>query len=268
MLDKGYYEELLKASAGKEKAWQATVVGVSGSTPAKPGMKMVVPLRSREFGNLGGGEAEHLVISKIRSEQPDQPYLQSFLLSESGSEAGEENALSTSMICGGKVTLFIEPLAAGKPLHIIGAGHCGRALAHLAGYCGFRPILLDNREEALSAVPTDFCADLLLTHYGDLEDLIEFGPDARIVIMTHGHAHDQEVLEQCLRKQFRYLGMIGSASKVAATKRRLGDKGFTPPELARVHAPVGLPIGSQTPYEIAVSILAQLIQLESLKSNS
>jgi len=83
--------------------------------------------------------------------------------------------------------------------------------------------------------------------------------------MTHGHAHDKQVLEQCLRREFAYLGMIGSASKVAQTFSRLKQQGFSDAELARVHAPIGLPIGSQTPFEIAVSIMAELISIHKRK---
>jgi len=82
------------------------------------------------------------------------------------------------------------------------------------------------------------------------------------VIMTHGHTHDQHVLELCLNKPFAYLGMIGSQKKVQATFTELLKKGHSQKQLDRVTAPVGLPIGSQTPYEIAVSILAQIISLD------
>jgi xanthine dehydrogenase accessory factor len=81
--------------------------------------------------------------------------------------------------------------------------------------------------------------------------------------MTHGHAHDREVLERCLARPHRYLGMIGSKTKVAATLARLKEKGFAQEDLDRVHAPIGLPIGSQTPAEIAVSIMAELIRFNS-----
>ena len=258
-----YYHFLLDFAQRNERAWQATVVDCAGSTPARPGMKLIVPLGRPETGNLGGGALERLVISQIRSEQPARPLLQKYLLSEQGDAAGREQELPTGMICGGQVTLFIDPLFTQRMLFIVGAGHCGQALAHLAGLCGFQTRLIDDRQEVLAAIPPSICSDLRLGEYSDLTGHIDFSPEARVVIMTHGHTHDQQVLEQCLGRPCAYLGMIGSAGKAAATLQRLAQKGFGQADLDRVHSPVGLPIGSQTPYEIAVSILAQMIQLET-----
>ena len=263
MATPGYYQILASCVERGDILWQVTIVATEGSTPAKPGMKMLVPLTQKVHGNLGGGELEHLLIQRIRSEQPEQPILQSYALTEQGDGAGLENELPTSMICGGKVTLFIEPLIPPQLLQIVGAGHCGRALAHLAGLCGFHARLIDNRRDILADIPADICSDKAFSDFSDLDRILRFGPSALIVIMTHGHTHDQHALEQCLGKPCRYLGMIGSAKKVSATLESLRAKGFSSDDLERVHAPVGLPIGSQTPYEIAISILAQLIQITS-----
>lgn len=263
--NKDYYSVLSTLVAQNAALWQATIVHTEGSTPAKPGMKMLIPLSQKVCGNLGGGEMEHTIITRVRREQPDRPVLQNYLLSEQGESASLADEFPTFMICGGKVTVFIEALFSSKLLCIIGAGHCGRALAHLAGWCGFQVRLIDNRPEILAQITPEICSDL---HYSDLSDLsqhIRFTTQTHIVIMTHGHTHDQHVLEQCLDKPCRYLGMIGSSRKVAATFQVLREKGYSTDELARVHAPIGLPIGSQTPYEIAVSVLAELIMCDSGK---
>lgn len=257
-----YYQYLSDLLASGVIFWQATVIGTEGSTPARPGMKLLIA-PEQVFGNLGGGELEHLIISQIRQERPDRPAVHTYILSEQGSEALDAGSIPTSMICGGKVTVFWEPVVTDNPLYIIGAGHCGRALAQLAGLCGFQCVLLDNRVEILAAIPEQIRADRRLSDFTDLERHIRFGPNAQIVIMTHGHAHDRHVLEQCLGKPCAYLGMIGSARKVAATFKEMRSKGYSEAELSKVHAPIGLPIGSQTPYEIAVSILAELIQIRS-----
>lgn len=261
--NRDYYSILKDLLAQNAAFWQVTIVHTEGSTPAKPGMKMLIPLTQKVQGNLGGGEMEHTIISKVRSEQPLQPLLQNYMLSEQGESAGLANEFPTSMICGGKVTVFIEPLFSSRLLYIIGAGHCGRALAHLAGYCGFQVRLIDNRPEILAEIPPEICSDLHFSDFTDLDQHLSFSAQARIVIMTHGHVHDQHVLEQCLGKPCRYLGMMGSSRKVASTFKSLEARGYTAAELARVHAPIGLPIGSQTPYEIAVSVLAELISCDS-----
>lgn len=257
-----YYSSLNELVSAGQAAWQVTIVEVEGSTPAKPGMKMLIPAQGREQGNLGGGELEHGVIAWVQASRPEKPVLRTYNLSAAGESTHSDVAIPTAMNCGGRVRLFIEPLNPGKLLQIIGAGHCGRALSHLAGLCGFQTRLIDNRAEILERVPPEICSDKRLSDFSTLDGGVSFSPAALIVIMTHGHTHDQHVLELCLNKPFAYLGMIGSQKKVQATFTELLKKGHSQKQLDRVTAPVGLPIGSQTPYEIAVSILAQIISLD------
>ncbi len=260
---KEYYSFLNHLLDANQAAWQATIIQAEGSTPAKPGMKMLIPAQGNEFGNLGGGELEHGVIAWVRDTKPEKTLLRTYKLSAGGGSALSAEAIPTGMICGGEVQIFVEPLFNPHLLQIIGAGHCGRALAHLAGLCGFQARLIDNRPEILERIPDEICSDRRFSNFSSLEGAVSFSPQALIVIMTHGHSHDQHVLELCLGQPFGYLGMIGSQNKVQATFAELLKKGHTPEQLDRVTAPIGLPIGSQTPYEIAVSILAQIISLRS-----
>lgn len=257
--NKEYYAILNELISKNQTLWQVTIISSEGSTPAKPGMKMLIPLAGKVYGNLGGGELEHLLISRVREEQPSLPILETYLLNDDGEKPERTEGIQLSMVCGGSVTVFIEPLFSSKILYIIGAGHCGKALAHLAGLCDFQTRLIDNRPEALQNIPPEICSDLHLSDYTDLDNHINFNQNALIVIMTQGHIYDEQVLEQCLNKPFRYLGMIGSKRKAAKTFQLLKDKGYSEKDLQKVHSPVGLPIGSKTPYEIAVSILAEII---------
>ena len=252
-----YYGKLAELLDANIPVWQASIVEESGSSPAKSGMKLVVPLSLPPFGNLGGGELEHKVIGYIRDSKPMGANLFSFSLAPDGSQVN----FQTDMICGGQVKVFIEALHLPQRLYIIGAGHCGKALGQLAKLCGFYVCLIDNREELITE-DLSCCSHEVVQHdYSDLSQVISFNSTSLVVIMTHGHLHDKEVLEQCLRQPLFYLGMIGSKSKVAATFANLQTKGYTEAELGKCHAPIGLAIGSQTPYEIAVSILAELISL-------
>lgn len=113
---------------------------------------MLIPLTGKVFGNLGGGELEHLLISRVREEQPSSPILETYLLYDDGEKPERTEGIQLSMVCGGKVSLFIEPLFSSNILYIIGAGHCGKALAHLAGLCDFQTRLIDNRPEALQNI--------------------------------------------------------------------------------------------------------------------
>ncbi len=250
-----YYSRLHVFLERHAAIWQASIVSSEGSSPARSGMKLAIPLEGEPFGNLGGGELEHHIIGMIKATQPTGSALHEYSLREDGSAA----EISTGMICGGKVQVFVEALHHVNKLYIIGAGHCGKALGHLARLCGYYVCLVDNRPDIISANLLEAAHEALYNDYTNLAETIPFGPEILVVIMTHGHLHDKQVLQQCLREQCKYLGMIGSKHKVAETFARLREQGFSTEELAECHAPVGLAIGSQTPYEIAVSIMAEII---------
>lgn len=251
-----YYQKLLDYSLANLPLWQACIVQTDGSSPAKPGMKMLISIDGLAHGNLGGGEMEHKIIAFVREHMPSKPLQLSFDLGNGGLTEHH----STSMICGGAAAVFIEPLYNPNLLFIIGAGHCGKALGQLAKLCGFRVRLIDNRQDILQSAPQQSYHESCFSDYRDISSVVNFGPQSWIVIMTHGHVHDKEVLQQCLVNQHRYLGMIGSTSKVKQTFEILQKQGFTAEALSKVHAPIGIKIGSQSPYEIAISIMAEMIR--------
>jgi xanthine dehydrogenase accessory factor len=257
-----YYNRLSAVIESGNPVWQAVVIETDGSTPARVGMKLAVPLQDETFGNLGGGEMEYLVINAIRKEQPKAIQKWTYNLDEQGRTV-TFNDIQTSMICGGKAEVLIEPLFSPHPLYIIGAGHCGRALAEFAVKADFQVTVIDNRTDLLQ--PEAFPSECRLVHndYTSLDDAIRFSDQAFVVIMTYGHVHDRQVLEYCLKRQFRYLGMIGSQKKVAETLEKAKANGCSEADISRIHAPIGLPIHSHTPYEIAISIMAELIQIKN-----
>ena len=264
-----YYEHLRRYMGEGLRLWQVTIVATDGSTPSRPGMKMLIPESGEEYGNLGGGEMEHSIIEYVREHQPGTTQVLAFKLNNKGQfteiEIDVNVDISTNMICGGSVEVFIEPLFRKDKLYIIGAGHCGKALSQIAKLCGFYVVMIDNRDSVLSKEAGLYADRVFLSNYSDFDEIIDFDESAYVVIMTHGHVHDRSVLEQCLRRPAKYLGMIGSKGKVKETMDKLISKGFTAEELGKVHAPIGLPICSQTPYEIAVSICAQLIEIKNCK---
>ncbi|MFC1836237.1 XdhC family protein, partial [Thermodesulfobacteriota bacterium] len=162
--------------------------------------------------------------------------------------------------------VFLEWLRPRGTVYIFGAGHVGECVAHLAKYVDFKVVVLDDRDEFASfeRVPD---ADTVLapdSFQGAVEDL-EVDEDSYLVIVTRGHAHDKTVLAQSLRSDAGYIGMIGSRRKTALIYEALIKEGFSREDLERVHAPIGLPIGGETPQEIAVSIVAELIQMRDRK---
>ena len=163
----------------------------------------------------------------------------------------------------GEPPLFAEPLARQGVVYIFGAGHVGRELAWMLDRAGFRLAVFDNRPESLA--PENFPAGVRLIQgdFGQI-DLPVAEMDC-VVVMTAGHQGDLAVIEQMLRTPAGYIGCIGSRRKAAAMGEQLKEHGFTDAAVSRIHSPIGLPIGGETPAEIAVSIAAELIAHRSGK---
>ena len=159
---------------------------------------------------------------------------------------------------GGR-SFALEPWAAANPLVIFGAGHVSRPTAQVAALVGFRVTVLDDRPEFANAERFPQAQTRVLASYTDCFAGLPSGPETFVVILTRGHVHDAEVLAQALRTRAGYIGMIGSRRKRDAVYARLLGQGFGPADLDRVHCPVGLDIGAETPEEIAVSVNAELI---------
>jgi len=155
----------------------------------------------------------------------------------------------------------IAPILPHPSLFIFGAGHIGVVLAHVADLAGFRVVVTDDREEFANPSRFPRADEVLVGTVPDVFPQLEIGEESYVVAVTRGHAMDEEVVARALRTQARYIGMIGSKRKVAAVLRRLRDRGFSDDELARLHAPIGLDIGAETVAEIAVSIVAELVEL-------
>lgn len=159
---------------------------------------------------------------------------------------------------------FVEPLCSQGTVYIFGAGHIGGKLAHLTSFVGFRTVVLDDRQEfANSGLLPSADRVVVLSHFDEAVKGLDINGDSYLVIVTRGHAHDKTVLAQALGTGAGYIGMIGSRKKRDATYRALAKEGFSERDLGRVHSPIGLNIGGQTPEEIAVSIVAELIQVRA-----
>ncbi len=239
-----------------EPAALVTVVETLGSSPAKTGFKMLVGLQGRRAGTVGGGPLEAEAIEEaLKAIRNNSCMLYKRELT--AAEAGD-----LGMICGGEVTLFIEPHLSPAALLLVGAGHISQCLAAMAKIVGFTVTVLDDREEFCNRRLFPAADRLLVGDIGQLLEEVEIGPQTHIVIVTRGHRYDQLALEKTLRSPAAYLGMIGSVKKVKANFDNLQELGFSRKELERVHAPVGLRIGALTPAEIAVSILAEIIAVK------
>ena len=159
---------------------------------------------------------------------------------------------------GHGLTVFVEPLVAPTVVHLVGAGHVALATSKVAAFAGFEVVVMDDRAEFASAERYPEAREVrVLENFNHcLKDL---GPDDYVVIVTRGHLHDRDVLAQALRTGAGYVGMIGSRSKRDAVYRSLLENGYTQADIDRVFCPIGLTIGADTPEEIAVSIVGEMI---------
>jgi xanthine dehydrogenase accessory factor len=156
---------------------------------------------------------------------------------------------------------FVEPTVLPGTVYLFGAGHVSRPVAELASLVDFRTVVLDDRAEFANAERFPRAEQLVVIQsFSDSFEGLEVDRDSYLVILTRGHLHDKTVLEQALKSDAGYIGMIGSRRKRDLIYQELLTKGFSNSELERVHAPIGLAIGAETPEEIAVSIVAELIR--------
>ncbi len=229
----------------------ATVVDTQGSTPQKPGSRLVVLEDGSLKGTVGGGAIEQQIVEAalaLFKDSADSKFIETHLTHDLG------------MCCGGKMRVFLEKHAAAAKLTVFGAGHVAKALAALAAQTGFTVEVVDARPELLTAARFPH-ATLKLASPSDHARAHPGGPHTYFCVTTHDHPLDQACVEALLRTPSAYLGVIGSRRKAERFKQRLLAGGFVPAELERIRCPMGVSIGALTPAEIAVSIVAELISV-------
>jgi xanthine dehydrogenase accessory factor len=162
---------------------------------------------------------------------------------------------------------FVEPCLMPGTAYILGAGHVSKQTAFLASMVGFRTVVMDDREEFANRERFPQAAEVrVLPSFEDCFSALDIDEDSYVVILTRGHLHDRVVLSQALKTEAGYIGMIGSERKRETVYQALIREGFAREDLKKVHCPIGLSIEAETPEEIAVSIVAELIQARAKKS--
>jgi xanthine dehydrogenase accessory factor len=243
------YEHILKLEQNKEQGALVLIVASHGSTPRKAGSKMIVKPDGSIIGTVGGGALEKKLIEEalevIRA--GEGRFVHHSLLYELG------------MCCGGQVDAYIEPLNPMKTFIIFGAGHVGATLAKIAKMQGFHIVVVDERPEFANEEHIPEANVILNEHHRQAYTKLKFDVNTYVVIVTHEHRYDKEILEYVVSQPAAYIGMIGSRRKVLRTVAMLKEKGVDEELLKRAHMPIGLNIGAETPEEIAVSIMAEII---------
>ena len=162
-------------------------------------------------------------------------------------------------------TVYSEPLTIPGTVYVFGGGHVAQALVPLLHTVHFRTVIYDSRPHAVEAPAFAQAAKIYIGNYSRVLERVTITEEDYVVVMTPGHQSDREILAQVLKTPARYIGCIGSRSKIAMTNKLLREQGFTDTDIARVWSPIGLPIGGETPEEVALSIAAQLVAVRSGK---
>ncbi|MDJ0664947.1 MAG: XdhC/CoxI family protein [Acidimicrobiia bacterium] len=245
--------ELTAALAAGRPVALATVVATKRSVPRRAGTKMLVFADGETIGTVGGGEMEAKAIAAARSAiEEHKPRVVTYeLINPNEGDPG---------ICGGELTLYLEPYMSPHTVYVIGCGHVGAAVIDLAHWLGYRTVAIDDRpdlvgEEALPNADVRFA--------GSVVDAIAAHPvprDASIVVVTRSPEVDIRILPDLLATSARYIGVMGSRKRWAATRDELLAQGVPADQLERLHVPIGIEIKAETLEEIAVSIMSEVIK--------
>ncbi|MEP6689624.1 MAG: XdhC family protein [Gemmatimonadaceae bacterium] len=162
--------------------------------------------------------------------------------------------------------VLVEPVLGAPRLVVFGAGHVGARVAQAAAFSGWRVTVIDDRADFADASRLPYAERTVVCDFSAIPATVALDQATYVVIATRGHQHDALILEQVARADVRYLGMLGSRRKVALTRRMLGEWGVGADRLEQLHAPIGLPIGADTPEEIAISVVAEMIAVRRAAS--
>jgi xanthine dehydrogenase accessory factor len=235
-----------------------TIAAVTGSVPGKVGAKMIVLADGSAFGTVGGAGLE---------EKTKALALQCMAEQKSGYftfdlAAYKEGGLDS--LCGGRVELFVEPMAAGPHVLICGGGHVAVEVAKLCDQLEYRYSVFDDREEYAAAQRFPRARACFVARAEAFFATADLSPYSHMILLGYSHHVDTDILYHCVRRYRGWIGVIASRTKRKQMFMRLEARGIAAEDLARIEAPVGVPIGSESPAECAVSILASIIRQHKL----
>jgi xanthine dehydrogenase accessory factor len=233
-----------------------TIIHSSGSTPRHQGSKMLVFEDGKFTGTVGGGEVETRVINEaIDSIKDGKPRrLEYHMVNPKEGDPG---------VCGGSLEVYVEPILPSPVVVVIGGGHVGKAVAHLAKWLGFRVAVSDDRPEFCTPEANPSADIFYPVAMVDLPHEMRFNSQTYLILTTRGGMVDIEGLPNLLTQKFAYLGIIGSKRRWSLTRKAILEKGVTEEQNGRIHSPIGLELNAETPEEIAVSIMAEIIMLRN-----
>lgn len=237
-----------------EAAALCTIVDSKGSTPRRAGSKMLVYENGEFTGTVGGGELEHRVLDEAMIAMVEgKPSLLKYSMTDP--KRGDPG------VCGGQVEVYVEPILPPAKVVVIGGGHVGKAVAHLAKWLGFRVAVSDDRTEFCTPEMNPDADEFYPVAMQELPKHLKLNRQTYLILTTRGSLIDVEGLPALLESKAAYIGVIGSKRRWATTVKGLQEKGIRDEQIARIHSPMGLELNAETPEEIAVSIMAEIIML-------
>ncbi len=248
------YQKLAEIESTGEMVAFCVVTSTQGSSPQKISSKMIVKADGSIIGTVGGGSVENAVIKEaLEVIKSNTPIILKYKLKE-----------DLGMECGGAMEVYIEPNGKKNKLFIFGAGHIGKAIARYSIDFGFDVTVIDERENIFADYNKINCK-CINKSIDDAVNELSFDKNTYMVIVTHGHAHDFKVLKVICKKEFCYLGMIGSKRKTEEIHKLIAEQNvMTKEEVERLDMPIGIKFNAIEPNEIAISILAKLIDVKNL----
>lgn len=250
------YQALADLEQKGEGGVACTIISSRGSTPRHAGSKMLVYPDGRFIGTVGGGEVENRVIHEaLEALKTGHPRLLHYnMVNPQEGDPG---------VCGGTLEVYLEPVLPKPSVLVIGGGHVGKAVAHLAKWLNFRVLVSDDRVEFCSPEFIPEADAFYPVPMADLPDHLQITSQTYIVLTTRGVTVDIKGLPVLLNSPAAYIGVIGSKRRWMTTRKSLLETGVSEEMLARVISPIGLELNAETPEEIAVSILAEILMLRN-----
>lgn len=250
------YQALSEIEKNNGSAALCTVTKSEGSTPRHVGSKMLVYPDGKFIGTVGGGDLEHRVLDEAWiAISEGQPRLLHYNMSDpSRGDPG---------VCGGQVEVFVEPILPPPLLVVIGAGHVGKAVVHLSKWLGYRVAVCDDRAEFCTPEVVPGADAYYPVTMDKLPDYIKIDKRTILILTTRGANVDSAGLAPLLDSAAAYIGVIGSRRRWMTTVKALKEKGISEEKIARVRSPMGIELQAETPEEIAVSIMAEVMMVKA-----
>ena len=253
---KTIYQAIANIEKNQESAALATIVRSKGSTPRHGASKMLVYADGNTLGTVGGGELERRVHAAALEAMQDgkSRYLTYNMNDPSKGDPG---------VCGGTVEVYVEPILPDPTLLLIGAGHVGKAVVHLAKWLGFRVLVVEDQAEFCTPEHVPGADEYFNLQMAEIAGKVQVNAQTYIVMATRGADLDAVALPDLLKSEAAYIGVIGSRRRWAMATKLLQERGVDEAAYAHVHSPIGLELQAETPEEIAVSIMAEVLMVRN-----